>query len=326
VSCQATVTIQSSGGGGGGSSSPRCTLKASDTSVTSGEKVTLSWKNTRTNDVLLKDSRGNVLADSKKDSKIDEDEDSVDVRPTKSTAYTLTALRGSKKRTCTVDINVENVSVTSTRTRDPLVAGISLSRLPYTGFDAGPLLTAFFYTLLVVWAFGVAYMLVIRREPVLGVSLKPKKSPIREFIPKMQTGVRTTTLAPLPIIELPMRTIPAPRTIPAGEMASKHAAQGYEEYYADAPHEEIQAQPVKEEIVESITTHDAPNFELLEARAHDARMLISTDALRFITAQSGTEAEHIELLDMIIAAAKVQYPKEDGWVVINKERILGLLK
>jgi hypothetical protein len=29
---------------------------------------------------------------------------------------------------------------------------------------------------------------------------------------------------------------------------------------------------------------------------------------------------------MIIAAAKVQYPKEDGWVVINKERILGLLK
>ncbi len=329
TSCQASVSVESSGGGGGGggggSSGPRCTLKASDTSIKSGEKVTLSWKNTRTSDILLKDNRGNVIADSKKDTKIDEDADTIDVRPAKSTAYTLTALNGSKKRTCTVDINVENVSVSSTRTRDPLVAGISLSRVPYTGFDAGPLLTAFFYSLLIIWALAVAYMLVIRREPVLGISLKSKKTPIRGFIPTMQKGVSATTAESSPVIELPMRTIPAPRTIPAGEMASKNAAQGYEQYYAGASLEEMQAEVIPK-VVEHTTTHSAPNFELLEARAHDARMLISTDALRFITAQSGTEAEHIELLDMIIGAAKVQYPKEDGWVVINKERILGLLK
>jgi hypothetical protein len=67
-------------------------------------------------------------------------------------------------------------------------------------------------------------------------------------------------------------------------------------------------------------------MEMLEARAHDAHVLISTDALNFISAQSKTSEEHIELLDMIISVAKAHYPKEDGWVVVNKERILSLLK
>lgn len=337
TSCQASVAITTGGGGGGGgggSSAPSCSLTASDTSITSGQKVTLTWKNARTNDILLKDSRGETLVDTKKDTKIHASSGTFVVNPTKSTAYTLTAIRGSQKRTCTVDINVQNVSVTSVRTRDPLVAGISLSRLPYTGFDAGPLMTGFFYFILIVWALAVAYILVLRREPVLGMSLKaPVKQPVHT-IPEVSTMVRSKTLptpthmiAPstLPLVDLPIRTIPRPRTIPAGSMASSDAARGYEEYYAATPivtrEPEIAFAPVA-----PVQETSAADLGALEARAHDAQVLISTDALHFITAQSGTEAEHFELLDMIIGAAKAQFPKEDGWVVVNKDRIISLLK
>lgn len=309
TSCQVTATIESGGGGGGGggSNAPRCTLRASDTRVQSGERVTLSWNNTRTNDLILKDDRGRVIADSKKDSNINEDKDSVVVRPTRSTTYELTVIRGSKKRECTVDIQVENVSVSSTRTRDPLVAGISLSTVPYTGFDAGPFLTTLFYSLLALWALVVAYILVIRPQSASGASLNPSRS-LAERTPLLGTT--------LPVAESHV-PVDAPQNLPLASMSTSTAPQGYEAFY-----ETMEVPGVTQEEIPA----EEGDIEMLEARAHDAHALMSTDALHFIIAQSRTEKERIDLLDMVIGAAKANYPKEDGWVVINKDRILSLLK
>lgn len=346
TSCQATVSIESDGGGGGGgggSSSPRCTLKASDEKIKAGEKVTLSWKNTRTNEILLKDNRGNELIDTEEiadEKKYNEDADSIDVRPTKSTSYTLTAYKGSKKRTCTVDIQVENISVTSTRSNTPLVAGISLSNVPYTGFDAGPFLTTVFYTLLVLWALAVAYILVIRREPVLGVSLQgsrtAKISESKNFTNMIEPSVSIPTMT-VRSVRAPevsrMAYIPSimtpPRLLPRGDMASKYAPVGYEalyEGYGETAPVALEEVPIPENLPVGEPFVATDDSELLETRAHDAYVLISTDALNFIQAQSLVTAERTELLDVVISAAKAHYPKEDGWVVVNKERILSLLK
>ncbi len=342
VTCQTSASIESSGGGGGGgSSSPRCTLKASDTTIKAGEKVTLSWKNTRTNDILLKDSRGETIADSKKDNDINEDADSIIVTPSKTTKYTLTALRGSKKKMCDIEIKVDAVNVTSTRTKDPLVAGIALSRLPYTGFDAGPVLTVVFYSLLVLWALVVAYVLVVRRSSVFGVSLGSGTKHTSTWsgattqssivVPKI-----TASSTPAPAVSQ-MQHIPSLLTVPRkmthGDMASPHAPVGYEAYYENygtratmvEEETEIPNLPVGEPsmFMDFASTDDT---ELLETRAHDAHVLISTDALNFIIGQNKTTGERVELLDAIIDSAKAQYPKEDGWIVVNKERILSLLK
>lgn len=169
--CQVNVTYNppSGGGGGGGSSSPYCRFTISDKKIVAGEEVVLSWDNDRTNDIVIEDNRGNILVDSDQDSSIDEDEDSITVSPERDTRYTLTAIRGSRERTCTVDVEVEKkVVVNVTREQTPLT--IDLVTVPYTGFDLVTALTISFYTLLGLWAFGTLYILVTNRNPALRLS------------------------------------------------------------------------------------------------------------------------------------------------------------
>lgn len=351
TTCQVSVNVDEDnggGGGGGGSSSPRCELTASDKSIKPGEKVTLSWKNTRTNDILLKDNRGTELIDTKDkddEKKYNEDKGSIVVEPTKSTSYTLTALRGSKKKTCTVDIKVEGVVVTSTRSNEPLVAGISLSRLPYTGFDAGPFLTTVFYTLLGLWALFVAYVLVLRKSVVLGgtprgtiVSDAPKAKLLepQAILPTVHTG--TISVPEVSRMGYMPSLMTAPRVTPTHSMTSTHAPVGYDAYYESygevpevrtAPVQDIPNLPVgnmPEFVVAPVAETTPINIDTLESRAHEAHVLMSTDALNFIAGQSANDAEATELLDTVIGAAKASFPKEDGWVVVNKDKILSLLK
>jgi len=62
----------------------------------------------------------------------------------------------------------------------------------------------------------------------------------------------------------------------------------------------------------------------LEAVAHEARVLPSTDAIKYLIANCGTQAS--ETLETVVARAKQSYPSEDGWVVINLERLEQLLE
>ena len=59
----------------------------------------------------------------------------------------------------------------TTRDQQPLT-GIRLVEVPYTGFEAGPALTALFYTLLTLWAFFIAYVLIVKEGSVFGFTLK----------------------------------------------------------------------------------------------------------------------------------------------------------
>lgn len=157
------------GGGGGGSSSPRCDLDISDEKIKLGESITLEWDTSRTSEVRIEDNHGNVLLDSD-DS--DDLEGELTIKPTKDTEYTLSATRGTKGRDCEVEVEVENnVTVFESRTQNPMVAGISLTQVPYTGFEAGPALTMIFYTLLTLWGLFVAYVVVIKKSSLGGVSL-----------------------------------------------------------------------------------------------------------------------------------------------------------
>jgi len=309
VQCSQVVKIQTSGGGGGGGSSrPSCKLTASDKTIDDGDSVTLTWDNSRTNDIILEDSRGNVLVDTDTSSKYDEDEDSIVVTPDRDTTYTLTAIRGSRERECTVDIEVGGVSVSSTRSQDPLVAGISLSNVPYTGFEAGPLLTTMFYTLLALWALGMAYVLVLRRNPM-----------VQSAVASAGLGriIEDRPLAPLPSYTAPLE---------------KKETQVYESTVAETevpfnlPTVAYEAPAVVEETPLDVTANSEFDDEiaLLENKAHDESILLSSDAIRFILGQTGDQEERLTLLQTIMDHAKATYPREDGWIVINKERIVAL--
>ena len=167
VSCSASVDIRSSGGGG--SSKPRCDLEVSEDEVEKGDYVILSWDNRRTSDIRLEDDHGKTYIDTKRndddEDEYDEDEDSIRVKVTKDTEFTLFAIKGSRDDDCSVEVDVEDgevagISFTGTRYQDM----INLAALPYTGFEAGAVLTFFFYLAIALWAAVITYALILKRK------------------------------------------------------------------------------------------------------------------------------------------------------------------
>lgn len=89
--------------------------------------------------------------------------------------------------------------------------------------------------------------------------------------------------------------------------------------YSNARLEEV-TEEVKEVTAETAAMHE------LETRAHSQHVLISSDALRVIVRDVETEEERLKELDHLIAEAKAHYPSEDGWTVINLERLETLVE
>ncbi len=261
---------------------PRCELTASDTDIESGDRVTLRWDNTRANDIILRDNHGNTIADSRRTSSIDADRDSVIVRPNQDTTFTLTAIRGSREDECRVTIDVDrdtDITITSTRTQD----GIYLSQVPYTGFEAGPVLTFIFYTAIALWGIFLAYFLVLKKKPALASQV---------YNAQVTSGVVSASV--VDTTETLGSTQFLPMNLPTEEGEETIVAQN-------------------------------DSLRVLEEHAHAQSTLISSDALRFIESQSEVLEEQVATLDRVIALAKARFPKEDEWMVINKERVISLL-
>ena len=252
---------------------PRCRLTISDTQITSGQSVTVSWDNLRTDRAILRDNHGNTIADSRDRNSINEDRDSRVFKPTRSTDYTLTVYKGNTTRTCTVGTELTGgVTLTGTRGQD----GIMLSQVPYTGFEAGPILTFVFYSAIGLWGVVVAYALVMKKVAVAAVVGGASHAPIMSV---------------------------------AGAALASHAA--------------VPNLPVFEEeaLTHVVSTSDV--LATLETRAHAQQALISSDALAHLVTVYGGEAE--DALDRVIAASRAAFPTEDGWTVLNKDRVLAIL-
>jgi hypothetical protein len=153
--------------GGGGSSSPKCDFDISAKKIKKGKEITLTWNTTRATEVVIKDNHGKTLLDTSdldSDDRKDFYDGDLKIKPSKDTTYTLTASKGSKDRTCKVSVDVENdITVLEVRDQKPLV-GIKLIEVPYTGFEAGPMLTYIFYSMLALWGLFLAYTLVLKKK------------------------------------------------------------------------------------------------------------------------------------------------------------------
>ena len=309
ISCPVSVDVSSGGGGGGGSSSPRCELEVSDDEITAGEEITLRWDTSRATEVTIEDNRGNLIFTTGEYLARDKEEffdGSIKVAPTRDTQYILTAERGSRDEECEVEVEVEDeIVVLQDRDQQPLVTGISLTQVPYTGFEAGPFMTTLFYALLVAWSLFITYLLIIRNRVVpsaIKTYTPSDNAPSNKDAMKQAESIRPDVFAPSVMSKVTAsQTAPAnlPTGIPvAGQDVMKAQA-------TTAP-----AQPV----TDTVTTE-------LENRAHSQKALLSSDAVRhFVTATKSSLARE-ETLDTVIAEARKSYPLEDGWLVLNQARM-----
>ncbi len=76
--------------------------------------------------------------------------------------------------------------------------------------------------------------------------------------------------------------------------------------------------------VDTQTPQDEEDLTELENHAHAAHVLLSSDAMRYLARQA-KPALRLELLDKVIAAAKIAFPSDDGWVVVNLSRMEHLV-
>jgi hypothetical protein len=115
-----------------------CYISATRTSVRSGDSTVLAWAATGANSASLT-GVGTVSTTG-----------TVTVRPYGSTNYVLTITNSNGQTSnCSVNINVNNT-----------VAAISLSQIPYTGFDFGVLGDSIYWFALALFAVSGAYLVV----------------------------------------------------------------------------------------------------------------------------------------------------------------------
>lgn len=288
----------------------RCELDVSDRRVDEGDRVRLTWETEGAEHIELEDDDGDEIVDTRgmSDSRRrDALSDSEYVRVRKDTTYTLTARSadGDRER-CRVTVRVDeddDVTVITDTDIEPLVESITLDRVPYTGFEAGPMLTTAFYSLLILWSAGVAYMLVIKKTTIMGFGLAgaaaAKTAPFR--VAAGAAVAAQPQQAPVAQSVAPVADIPA--NLPTAPYAPVVAPMAPALEVADELGDEMAA---------------------LENRAHEARVLLSSDALRHIMAQESTMDARLALLGEVIERTKASYPSEDGWVVVNKERLMAL--
>jgi len=285
---------------------PRCDLEISDDDIDKGDKVRLSWDNDNAKDIILEDDDGNELINTDDGDDYDPEDDDITVKPREDTEYTLTVYgKDGGRDKCRVDVNVDDnhddeVYVSKYRDQQPLIA---LTRVPYTGFDAGPFLTGLFYTLLGLWGAAVAYILVVKKGSIFGFALAggtAKAATAASFAPSVVSASVAT--------ESPVETETAvPSNLPVGA------------------YPEMDTETVDDTSTEAEGEADA-EMSMLEERAQESRVLLSSDALNFIKAQAGTFQAQLTFLDMAVHAAKSKYPTEDGWLALNKERLLQLFR
>lgn len=312
ISCPVSIDVSSGGGGGGGggSSSPRCDLKISDKKIKSGDQITIDWNTTRATEVTLTDDRGKVLFttdDYSTKEKKDYLDGSIKLKPTRDTKYTLLAEKGSRDVECKVSVDVDEVVVLQTRDQQPLVAGISLSQVPYTGFEAGPIMTMLFYLLLVAWSLYIAYVLVIRKQTLANANVVVEdlvQNSGNLDLMKKAEAIRPDLFVPAVIRNQTVSTL-TPVNLPTG-----NPVVGYENHVLENNSDAHQA---SDEIVTN-----------LENRAHNQRALLSSDAVHYLVSNTTNNTERYKLLDSVIGEAKKNFPLEDGWIVVNEERMRGL--
>ena len=300
IECPVPVTV-SGGGGGGGSSSPRCELTISAKKIKLGDTVTLKWDTTRATEVTLTDDRGKVLMTTE-DMKSSEKEKNYDgtlkVKPTRDTQYTLVAKKGSKDTDCKVKVEMDDLVILETRDQLPLVAGISLSQVPYTGFEAGPFLTFMFYALLAAWALYLTYLLISREKVAVSAqALTPNQVAMKQAEAVRPDVFTQSISAPTAPFNLPTGVAPVV---------------GYQNA-VDAAMITIDPHHANDALVTEI-----------ENRAHSQKALLSSDAVRHFVSTTEGSVERNEALDSVISEAKKSYPLEDGWIVINEARMRNL--
>ena len=70
---------------------------------------------------------------------------------------------------------------------------------------------------------------------------------------------------------------------------------------------------------------ESEDLNALENQAHAKKVLLSSDAMRYFIGKVASKENRTTMLDAVIGKARVLFPSEDGWVVINLSRMESII-
>lgn len=298
VTCAKTITVTPP------VNTPTCTMSLSPDSVVRGQgtSVTLTWSATNVTSGFIDNGVATVTTSG-----------STTFIPNQETLYTGTFTGPYGNAVCTARVVVTTppctvncggggfdqprveVSKRDLPNQTPL-AFVYLSQVPYTGFPATPLETALYWLALVVISGVIAYYIVI-------------KNVIWKFAATFfGNGSKVETVHYVAEVETPdvvaeSRMSAAPFNLPGGVVV--------EETFA-APHFGQTGSSLKDSV---------------EGRAHRDQILLSPEVVDTLIAEgSGKDSEVMALVESALAGAKAAFPREDGWILVNRDRLSAVLR
>lgn len=276
---------------------PWCTLSVSS-NVVSGNPTTLTWNTSSNANSFFISNIGTVNTGS----------GSRTIFPNSTITYTGTVTNfNGRTATCQTTVGVTggpNVSLFQQPGDQPL-AFVSLSQVPYTGFEAGTALTFLFWFAVALWSFGLAYIFVGKQ----GIQFVAERVFAFDTSVGAYQSVAVDDEAPStredeyvnghtyiePVLQSQM-TVPAQDTAPTTS---------YDE-------------PV---VAAAPTTDTVSSLqEVIEARAHASGVLMSPEAVESALKLREDREETLKVFGEILNEAVRTLPREDGWILFSSDR------
>jgi hypothetical protein len=307
VTCSTPITVTTPG--------LSCQLSISSSSIAPGQSATLSWSSNNASTGTIDNNVGTVSPVSG---------GSVTVFPPSSTTYHGTFTGPSGTVTCTVPITVTtggcsgncggglnqpNVSLFKKPGQQPL-AFVSLSQIPYTGFEAGPALTFIFWLAIAGLSAFVAY----------GITGPGSLRHVMAYVLGGFVGV-PVRYAEEAEGEADTHRIHN-RPYPSFEEESSLYENGHASVAAPAP---VHTAPVAPVSMKHPRTPIPALQDVIESRAHAAGVLMSPEAVALAADISRDRTETLRRFGAVIDEAVKTIPREDGWIMLTTDRLQAIL-
>jgi hypothetical protein len=191
------------------------------------------------------------------------------------------------------------VSTLSTIATTQVLVFMAVATIALGIFGSGPIILGVFYVLLVTFSTLVSYRLVLVRAFKESAVLEAGLPHIDADAPAAHPDiyVERVTVDRRPLVQFTDTNVPANLPV-VGYSSVAQAAETTEE-----------------------AQDDAELARALETQAHEAHVLLSTDALRHFIATVPPGTEPQSLMASVITSAKARFPSEDGWVVVSESRM-----
>jgi hypothetical protein len=209
-----------------------------------------------------------------------------------------------------------------------LGASISLAQVPYTGLATSLLQIFLFFIGLIALSGGVVYVFMRRR--------------VGDMQEMQNMGASARAYSSLGVQPQQARVLHEETISPAPAPVEEDLA-SYGEYLAmDNSHERVSYAPnnlptapvtVASVVAQSPVVRQAQEYNehrpvaallaSLQSAALAAQAIISEDGMKLVMAsvENNNEQKTLERLAQVIDVAKTRYPREDGWLILDRERV-----